>query len=105
MGKDTPLALYVYSQSSSQIEKTLSAVTSGGVCVNSSMEHIMQPGLPFGGKGGSGMGQYHGKFGFDEFSHHRAVFQKSTLPLCRAPLMPLPIDGKPLPDFVFPLLI
>eukprot|EP00927_Polykrikos_kofoidii_P005861 TRINITY_DN12343_c0_g1_i1.p1 TRINITY_DN12343_c0_g1~~TRINITY_DN12343_c0_g1_i1.p1 ORF type:complete len:516 (+),score=76.91 TRINITY_DN12343_c0_g1_i1:68-1615(+) len=103
--KSTPLALYVYSQSNRNIERVLSTCPSGGAAVNTSLEHIIQADLPFGGQGESGMGSYHGKYGFDEFSHKRAVFRKTTLPLLRGPAYPLPVDGKPLPDFVYTLIV
>jgi len=48
------------------------------VCVNGTLYHISNPNLPFGGVGESGIGAYHGKFGFDTFSHARAVHSRST---------------------------
>lgn len=103
--KETPLALYVYSQSNANIEKVLSAAPSGGACVNSSLEHLLGNEMPFGGNGGSGMGCYHGKFGFDEFSHRRAVLRKTTLPGMRGPFLPLPSAGSPVPAFVYDLVV
>jgi len=100
-GQETPLALYIYSQSSKNVERILANLPSGGCCVNSSMEHILQHELPFGGSGPSGMGAYHGKFGFDELSHRRSVLRKSTLPFARSPALPLPTAGKPVPDAVY----
>merc|ERR1712136_523119 len=78
---------------------------SGGSCVNSSLEQLMGESMPFGGKGPSGMGCYHGKFGFDEFSHYRSVLRKSTLPLFRGPFAPLPSAKNPTPEFVYNLAI
>jgi len=101
--KETPLALYVYSQSSQNIEKVLSGASSGGACVNSSMEQLIGADMPFGGKGASGMGCYHGKFGFDEFSHNRGLLRKTTLPGMRGPAIPLPDAKNPAPDFVYDL--
>ena len=75
---DRPLALYIFAEDSAVVESILSRTTSGGVCVNSTIEHIAGPHLPFGGVGESGMGAYHGKFGFDEFSHSRSVLYKDT---------------------------
>mmetsp|Transcript_60706 Transcript_60706/g.130387 ORF Transcript_60706/g.130387 Transcript_60706/m.130387 type:complete len:502 (+) Transcript_60706:47-1552(+) len=100
-GKETPLAMYIYSQSSGNIEKALMTAGSGGTCVNSSLEHLTGENMPFGGKGPSGMGAYHGKYGFDEFSHHRAVLRKSTLPGFRGTAFPLPSADTPTPDFVY----
>jgi len=75
---DRPLALYVYAEDQAVVEKVLSRTSSGGVAVNSSMEQLILQELPFGGVGESGMGAYHGKFGFEEFSHRRAVLYKDT---------------------------
>ncbi|MEI2654534.1 MAG: hypothetical protein V9G12_20715 [Microthrixaceae bacterium] len=58
----------------------LDQTSSGGVCVNHTVLHIGSPSLPFGGVGPSGMGSYHGKSGFDTFSHHKSVLPKSTRP-------------------------
>jgi len=68
-----PLAMYVFSDSDSERERLLQAQTSGGVVINDTMYHLGNPNLPFGGIGQSGMGAYHGRTGFDTFSHLRAV--------------------------------
>merc|ERR1712176_493599 len=75
---DHPLALYIYSEDQNTTETFLNNTTSGGVCVNSCVEHIGDNNLPFGGVGESGMGAYHGKTGFMEFSHKRSVLVKDT---------------------------
>ena len=75
---DKPLALYTFSETESENDRVLAEATSGGACVNGTLLHISNPNLPFGGVGESGMGAYHGKFGFDTFSHHRAVHTRST---------------------------
>jgi len=75
---DKPLALYAFSEDDAEIDTVLSGATSGGACVNGTLFHISNPHLPFGGVGESGMGAYHGKFGFDTFSHRRAVHTRST---------------------------
>lgn len=103
--KETPLAMYVYSQNSQTIEKVLAEIPSGGCSVNSSLEHILAEDAPFGGQGPSGMGCYHGKFGFDEFSHMRSILRKSTLPGMRGPAFPLPDASSPTPDFVYTLAV
>eukprot|EP00444_Apocalathium_aciculiferum_P023820 CAMPEP_0183440546 /NCGR_PEP_ID=MMETSP0370-20130417/81852_1 /TAXON_ID=268820 /ORGANISM="Peridinium aciculiferum, Strain PAER-2" /LENGTH=511 /DNA_ID=CAMNT_0025629433 /DNA_START=66 /DNA_END=1601 /DNA_ORIENTATION=+ len=103
--KDMPLAFYMYSENSANIEKVLSNVSSGGACVNTSLEHILEEDAPFGGKGPSGMGSYHGKFGFDELSHTRTILRKSTLPGFRGAAFPLPIAAKPTPDFVYGIAV
>lgn len=73
-----PLALYIFSASRSTQDRILAGVPSGGACVNDTLVHMMNPRLPFGGLGESGMGAYHGKTGFDTFSHFRSVMRRST---------------------------
>ena len=75
---DKPLALYTFSESDQENDRVIGGASSGGVCVNGTLLHISNPNLPFGGVGESGMGAYHGKFGFDAFSHHRGVHTRST---------------------------
>ncbi len=69
-----PLALYIYSNSQNNIEKLLSRTSSGGVTINGFFSHYLENQLPFGGVNQSGMGSYHGVFGFRTFSHERAVY-------------------------------
>jgi aldehyde dehydrogenase (NAD+) len=71
--REKPLALYIFSQNHANIEKILGETTAGGTCVNSLIMHLANGNLPFGGIGNSGMGNYHGHFGFVTFSHQRAV--------------------------------
>lgn len=73
--RDKPLALYVYSKDEANIEKVLSETSSGGVTVNGVFSHYLENNLPFGGVNHSGMGSYHGYFGFKCFSHERAVYR------------------------------
>jgi aldehyde dehydrogenase (NAD+) len=73
-GVDHPLALYVFARSNA--ERVLAETTSGGACVNDAMLHVFPPSLPFGGVGESGYGAYHGKWGFDTFSHLRPVYRR-----------------------------
>ena len=68
-----PLALYVFSQDEAFIEDVLRNTTSGGVTVNNCLMHVAEHHLPFGGVNNSGMGSYHGIYGFRELSHQRAV--------------------------------
>lgn len=75
-----PLALYVFSRSQETIDRVLARTSSGGVGVNCTVQHLAVPGLPFGGVGGSGMGAYHGRQGFETFSHRRAVLTKPNRP-------------------------
>jgi aldehyde dehydrogenase (NAD+) len=71
-----PLALYVFSASRERQDRILGATTAGGTCVNNTLVHIANPHLPFGGTGESGMGHYHGRFGFEALSHARAVLDQ-----------------------------
>ena len=75
---EKPLALYTFSEDDRDNERVLAGATSGGACVNGTLLHISNPNLPFGGVGESGMGAYHGRFGFDTFSHRRSVHTRST---------------------------
>lgn len=72
--RDKPLALYIYSKDEANVEKLLSRTSSGGVTVNGVFSHYLENELPFGGVNQSGMGSYHGYFGFKAFSHERAVY-------------------------------
>jgi acyl-CoA reductase-like NAD-dependent aldehyde dehydrogenase len=72
-----PLALYLFERDRAAIERVLQATQAGGVTLNDTLYHIAQHGLPFGGVGASGMGGYHGKAGFDTFSHVKPVFAQS----------------------------
>lgn len=73
-----PLALYVFAEDGAVAERVVDNTTAGGVCVNSTVFHLAVPGLPFGGVGESGMGAYHGRTGFDTFSHAKSVLTKPT---------------------------
>lgn len=80
LDRPKPLALYVFSSSPSTVDRVVANTSSGGVCVNHVVMHIVPSELPFGGVGPSGMGSYHGKAGFDVFSHHKSVLYKGTKP-------------------------
>ena len=69
-----PLALYIYSDSPGNIERILDRTSSGGVTINGFFSHYLENRLPFGGVNQSGMGSYHGVFGFRAFSHERAIY-------------------------------
>ncbi len=69
-----PLALYIYSNDQGTIDKVLSRTSSGGVTINGFFSHYLEKQLPFGGVNQSGMGSYHGVYGFKAFSHERAVY-------------------------------
>ena len=76
--REKPLALYVFSESPEIADLVVGETSSGGVCVNATLLHIANTELPFGGVGESGMGAYHGKSGFETFSHHKSVMRRST---------------------------
>ncbi|GGW62326.1 coniferyl aldehyde dehydrogenase [Alishewanella tabrizica] len=71
-----PLAIYVISDNQPLIERVLTQVQAGGVCINDTLLHVAQDDLPFGGIGPSGLGNYHGPEGFKRFSHIKAVHKK-----------------------------
>ena len=75
-----PLALYVFSQDESIRDKVLGEVSFGGGCVNEAVMHIANGGLPFGGVGDSGTGNYHGEAGFRAFSHYKSILDKEVTP-------------------------
>ena len=73
-----PLALYLFTNNKSIEKKVFSEVSFGGGALNDTIMHLANPNLPFGGVGNSGMGNYHGKFGFDTFTHKKAILKKAT---------------------------
>ena len=73
-----PLAFYVFTDSSAIEQTWLDAVPSGGACVNNASWHLTNHKLPFGGRGYSGMGAYHGKTSIDTFSHRKSVLKTPT---------------------------
>jgi aldehyde dehydrogenase (NAD+) len=77
-GRAKPLALYIYSNDQHNIDKILSRTSSGGVTINGFFSHYLENQLPFGGVNQSGMGSYHGVFGFRTFSHERAIYIQQT---------------------------
>jgi coniferyl-aldehyde dehydrogenase len=83
-----PLALYWYGGDAANRERVLRETVSGGVTINDCMWHQCQESQPFGGAGASGMGAYHGEWGFRAFSQQKPVFHQSRLsgvPLLRPP--------------------
>ncbi|ORB30324.1 aldehyde dehydrogenase family protein [Mycolicibacterium parafortuitum] len=75
-----PLALYVFTGSQQRGRQIIDAVPSGGAVINHIAMHCLVPQLPFGGVGASGMGAYHGRWGFETLSHRRAVLAKPAKP-------------------------
>jgi aldehyde dehydrogenase (NAD+) len=76
-GKPKPLALYLFSKNKTNQNLVLNSTSSGGLVINDCVLHHTNPNLPFGGINNSGVGSYHGKFGFDAFSHQKAVMESS----------------------------
>lgn len=77
-GFDTPLALYIFSKDKAAIKAVTSRVQFGGGCINDAVIHLATSNMGFGGVGESGMGAYHGKVGFDTFSHMKSIVDKKT---------------------------
>lgn len=75
--RERPLALYYFGEDALERDQVLDRTISGGVTINDVIFHNAQEDLPFGGVGASGMGAYHGRDGFLEFSHQRAVFRQT----------------------------
>lgn len=73
-----PLALYIFSGDKSRIDAVTSRLSFGGGCVNDTIIHLATSEMGFGGVGESGMGSYHGKEGFDAFSHTKSIVDKKT---------------------------
>jgi aldehyde dehydrogenase (NAD+) len=73
-----PLSFYVYTSSNQKEKQWIDAVAFGGGCINNSSWHLTNHHLPFGGRGFSGTGKYHGKYSFDTFSHTKAVMKTPT---------------------------
>jgi aldehyde dehydrogenase (NAD+) len=73
-----PLAFYIYTSSGKKEKEWLEKVPAGGACVNNSSWHLTNHYLPFGGRGNSGIGQYHGRNSFEVFSHRKAVMKTPT---------------------------
>ena len=74
----TPLGLYVFAEDVGVAERILDATRSGDAAINDCTIHPLIPELPFGGVGNSGMGKYHGKWGFEAFTNARGVLYHSA---------------------------
>ena len=73
-----PLALYIFTSDKSAVRKVTSRCGFGGGCINDTIIHLATSEMGFGGFGASGMGSYHGKDGFDTFSHYKSIVDKKT---------------------------
>src|SRR5699024_6916789 len=82
-----PLALYLFTKDKNLEEYIIQNIRFGGGCINHTLSHLINPNLPFGGVGYSGMGQYHSKYSFDTFSHEKSILKS---------------PGKLEPNFMYP---
>jgi aldehyde dehydrogenase (NAD+) len=73
-----PLALYIFTSSKSKADKWMKTLSYGGGCINNASWQLTNHNLPFGGRGNSGIGAYHGKYSFDTFSHKKAIMKTAT---------------------------
>ena len=78
-GRDRPLALYWFGTDAQTRGRILNETISGGVTINDCLMHLAQENQPFGGVGASGMGAYHGEWGFRTFSKEKPVFYRPRL--------------------------
>ena len=76
--RPTPLALYYFSKNRKSQKKIFNTLRFGGGCINDVVYQLVTDKLPFGGCGESGMGSYHGKFGFDAFTHYKGILKQSS---------------------------
>jgi aldehyde dehydrogenase (NAD+) len=74
--QDSPLALYIFTRNIRLGKRILKELASGGGMINEVVMHVINMNAPFGGVGASGMGSYHGKVGFNDFSHHKTIMVK-----------------------------
>ncbi len=77
---EKPLASYLFSGDKAEHKRFLAEVPCGGAVINHTLMHVLAPQLPFGGVGDSGMGAYHGKWGYEAFSHRKATLVMTTKP-------------------------
>ena len=78
LSRPRPLASYLFSTDSATKQRFSHHLSFGGGCINDTIIHLAVHGLPFGGIGDSGMGSYHGKAGFDTFTHYKSVLSKAN---------------------------
>ncbi|MDU2098213.1 MAG: aldehyde dehydrogenase family protein, partial [Staphylococcus sp.] len=76
--KAKPLSLYLFSEDENTTHRVLNELSFGGGAINDTLMHLANPNLPFGGVGMSGIGQYHGKYTFQTFSHSKSYIFRST---------------------------
>lgn len=83
-----PLSLYFFSGNRKNQKRLIRELSFGGGCINNVLEHLGNPNLPFGGRGDSGYGSYHGKHSFDLFSHKKSVMKSGFFPDIRMRYQP-----------------
>lgn len=76
--KPKPLALYLFTENKERVEAVNDRLSYGGGCINDTVIHLATSEMGFGGVGESGMGSYHGKAGFEAFSHRKSIVEKKT---------------------------
>ncbi len=75
---EKPLSAYLFTDNSEEKESFINKISFGGGCINDVVMHLSNDYLPFGGVGNSGIGNYHGKFGFETFSHQKSILDRAT---------------------------
>ena len=75
--REKPLAMYMFSKNQRNIDAVSQQTSAGTLCINDAVIFMVNPELPFGGVGNSGMGAYHGKWGFETFSHLKPIMHRS----------------------------
>ena len=76
--REKPLACYIFTNNKENEKRLVDEISYGGGCINDTIIHLSSSHLPFGGVGQSGMGSYHGKIGFDTFTHEKSIMKKAT---------------------------
>ncbi len=96
--KDKPLALYLFTSDKRHMKRVTTELSYGGGCINDVVIHLATSEMGFGGVGESGMGAYHGKAGFDTFSHYKSIVDKKTW-------MDLPMRYQPYKSKLYKVLL
>ncbi|MFC5046811.1 aldehyde dehydrogenase family protein [Aquimarina hainanensis] len=76
---DKPLSCYIFTKNKNMRQQVLREISFGGGAINDALVHFIEDNLPFGGVGSSGIGSYHGEYGFKAFSHYKSVLHKTFL--------------------------
>ena len=92
LSRPRPLALYLFSRNRKLQRRLVETIPFGGGCINDTISHITTPYLPFGGTGDSGMGAYHGRCGYETFTHAKSILSKPFRP--DLPVRYPPLTGK-----------